>query len=86
MVVEFISCPIPKICDQAGAQTYNTGIEVRFKKKKKKKRKEKIEKKRRYKQTQYRVRSFTGQLHNDGMPFISYMNIQSIYFTSLNII
>ena len=32
MVVELISCPVPKICDQAGAQTYNPGIEVRFKK------------------------------------------------------
>ena len=57
MVVECISCPMPKICDQAGAQTYNPGIEVRKSKKKR---------------TQYRVRSFTGQLHNDGMP-LSYM-------------
>ena len=56
MVVEFISCPITKICDQAGSHTYYPDVEVRFKK-----------------QTQYRVRSFTGQLHNDGMPFISYM-------------
>ena len=30
MVVEFISYPSPKICDQAVAQTYNPGIEVRF--------------------------------------------------------
>ena len=52
MAVEFISSPIPKICDQAGAQTYKPAIEVRFKNQ----------------QTQYR-----GQLHNDGVPYISYM-------------
>ena len=33
MAVEFISSPIPKICDQAEAQTYNPGIEVRLTKK-----------------------------------------------------
>ena len=31
MAVEFISSPIPKICDQAGAQTYNPDSEVRLK-------------------------------------------------------
>ena len=31
MAVEFISNPIPKICDQAGPQTYKPGIEVRLK-------------------------------------------------------
>ena len=38
MAVEFISSPVPKICDQAGAQTHNPGIEFRFKKKTKKNR------------------------------------------------
>ena len=61
MVVESYS--VPKICDQTVAQTYNPGIEVWLKKKKKKKKK----------QTQYRKHSFTGQLHNDGMPFMNYM-------------
>ena len=42
MAVEFYSSPIPKLCDQARAQTYSPGIVVRFnnnnnKKKKKKK-------------------------------------------------
>ena len=82
MVIEFISCPISKICDQAWVQTYNN-IEVRFKKNKKtnknkqknnnkKTKTEKTNKKQtKQKQTQYRVCSFKGQLHNDGIPFIS---------------
>ena len=41
MVVESISCPMPTICDQAVAQTYNPGIEVRFKKQQQQKKKQK---------------------------------------------
>ena len=31
------------------------------------------------------MHSFTSQLRNDGMPFICYMQILSVYLTSLNI-
>ena len=82
MAVEFISSPITKICDQAGTQTYNPvpGIELDLNNKtttttttKQTKKKNKQKKNKKKKQKQYREHYFTGQLHNDGMPFISYM-------------
>ena len=69
MAVEFISSAIPKICDHAGAQTYSPGIEVRFKKKKKKK----ADAIQNALSPRTMLRSFTSQLHNDGVPFISYI-------------
>ena len=85
MVVEFISCPMPKICDQAGAQTYNPGSEEE-KKTQKKKTKKKTTTTKKFKTKHKKTTTTTNKqinkrnrrntecvLLHDGMPFISYM-------------
>ena len=59
MVVESISCPMPTICDQVVAQTYNPGIEVRFKKQQQQKKKTKTKKQKKKKKKKKKNRRNT---------------------------